>query len=132
MRLVIFQIKYFRIELKPKPALVKVMQLDSNWLNEWYSENSESGRYDTEGIAYATVKFIWLKKALVLFWKLGLVVTFIGRLVLSQTGFFMQKVLDESFSGIKNAGLEAIACHSEKIRYLCTMNVNSEWLMYLG
>ena len=70
----------FRIELKPKPALVKVMQLDSNWLNEWYSRILKVVVMTPKGLLIATVSFIWLKKALVLFWKLGLVVTFIGRL----------------------------------------------------
>ena len=47
----------FRIELKPKPVLIKILQLDLSWLANWHSKNSESGRYDTEGIAHCNGKF---------------------------------------------------------------------------
>lgn len=106
----------FRIELKPKPALVKVMQLDSNWLNEWYSENSESGRYDTEGIAYCNGKFYLAEESTRTVLEVRIGGDFYRPIGIKPdwSSFHAKKYSMNPFSGIKNAGLEAIACHSEK------------------
>ena len=106
----------FRIELKPKPALVKIIQLDSNWLHEWYSENSDSGRYDTEGIAYCNGKFYLAEESTRTVLEVRIGGDFYRPIVIKPDwrSFHAKKYSMNPFSGIKNAGLEAIACHPEK------------------
>ena len=96
----------FRIELKPKPALVKVMQLDSNWLNEWYSENSESGRYDTEGIAYCNGKFYLAEESTRTVLEVRIGGDFYRPIGIKPdwSSFHAKKVLDESFFGYQKCG----------------------------
>ncbi|MEE2923799.1 MAG: esterase-like activity of phytase family protein [bacterium] len=106
----------FRIQLDPKPALVKIMQLDSSWLTSWHAKNFESGRYDTEGIAYCNGKFYLAEESTRNILEVKAVGDFYRPTVVKPDwiSFHSKKYSMNPFSGVKNAGLEAIACHPDK------------------
>ena len=106
----------FRIELHPKPRLIKSMQLDTNWLNKWYTKNRSSGRFDTEGIAYCNGKFYLAEESTRAVLEIKTHTKIYQPILIEPNwgSFHSQKYVMNPFSGIKNAGLEAIACHQDK------------------
>tara|TARA_Y100000589_G_scaffold55947_3_gene46339 strand:- start:2203 stop:3171 length:969 start_codon:yes stop_codon:yes gene_type:complete len=106
----------FRIELDPHPRLIKFMALDTEWLNEWQMKNRDHGRYDTEGIAYCDGKFYLAEESTRNVLEVNIQNSVYKPMLIEPNWvrFHAQKHTMNPFSGLKNAGLEAIACHQDK------------------
>ena len=106
----------FRIELTPKPRLVKVAHLNKSWLDQWQSKYSSKGRYDTEGIAFCDGKFYIAEETTRSVLELQIEKDLFTPRVITPNwvDFHSLKNSMSPFSGVSNAGLEAIACHPDK------------------
>lgn len=106
----------WRIELTPKPRVVKVASLQKAWLDKWQTLNASKGRYDTEGIAFCNGRFYLAEETTRSVLEIELVEgTYIPKIIAPNwTEFHARKNVMNPFSGVANAGLEAIACHPDK------------------
>lgn len=103
--------KIFELKLQAKGAsLVPVVNLEGPWLRNYEKKHAGEGRVDLEGIAFCNGGFYLAdeRKRLVLMAKDGQVEVIDPHF----DKFHSQKDRMNPFSGVVNAGLEAIACDS--------------------
>ena len=98
----------YRIDLQESGAVLRIHQkLDADWMQQYAQENAQYGRLDMEGIAWCAGQFYIVNEHKRSVLRIG-------------SGAYQELVPDwenfhkgrmNPFSGVENAGLEAVACN---------------------